>query len=115
MHIGRSESPRTARRVGSFVAATAALLLNSVWSQCRSSPFCSQSWRRQSSSSQARRYGAVADSARVDIERSGAEPELRCNRIPIYVSLLGLNLANVNGGKHLLTATAAFRNEPYAN
>jgi|SRR5271165_3713398 len=34
---------------------------------------------------------------------------------PVYVSLLGFNLANVNGGKHLLTATAAFRNEPYAN
>jgi Flp pilus assembly protein TadG len=36
-------------------------------------------------------------------------------QFPVYVSLLGFNLANVNGGKHLLTATAAFRNEPYAN
>ena len=36
-------------------------------------------------------------------------------QFPVYVSLLGFNLANVNGSKHLLTATAAFRNEPYAN
>ena len=34
---------------------------------------------------------------------------------PVYVSLLGFNLANLNGGKRLLVATAAFRNEPYAN
>ena len=34
---------------------------------------------------------------------------------PVYVSLLGFNLSNVNGGKRLLAATAAFRNEPYAN
>jgi Flp pilus assembly protein TadG len=34
---------------------------------------------------------------------------------PVYVSLLGFNLSNVNGGTHLLAATAAFRNEPYAN
>ena len=34
---------------------------------------------------------------------------------PVYVSLLGFNLANVSGGKRLLTATAAFRNEPYSN
>ena len=34
---------------------------------------------------------------------------------PVYVSLLGFNLSNVNGGKSLLAATAAFRNEPYAN
>lgn len=32
---------------------------------------------------------------------------------PIYVSLLGLN--NLNGGKRLMVATAAFRNEPYAS
>jgi Flp pilus assembly protein TadG len=33
---------------------------------------------------------------------------------PVYVSLLGLgSLSNVNGGKRLLAATAAFRNEPY--
>jgi Flp pilus assembly protein TadG len=32
---------------------------------------------------------------------------------PVYVSLLGFNLANVSGGKRLLIATAAFRNEPY--
>jgi Flp pilus assembly protein TadG len=31
---------------------------------------------------------------------------------PIYVSLLGLS--NLTGGKRLLVATAAFRNEPYA-
>jgi Flp pilus assembly protein TadG len=31
---------------------------------------------------------------------------------PVYVSLLGFNLSNVNGGKRLLAATAAFRNEP---
>jgi Flp pilus assembly protein TadG len=34
---------------------------------------------------------------------------------PVYVSLLGFNLSNLNGGKRLLAATAAFRNEPYAN
>jgi len=32
---------------------------------------------------------------------------------PIYVSLLGNNLANLNGNKRLLVATAVFRNEPY--
>jgi Flp pilus assembly protein TadG len=32
---------------------------------------------------------------------------------PIYVSLLGDNLANLNGGSHLLVATSVFRNEPY--
>lgn len=32
---------------------------------------------------------------------------------PIYVSLLGNNLANLNGGKRLLAATAVFRVEPY--
>jgi Flp pilus assembly protein TadG len=31
---------------------------------------------------------------------------------PVYVSLLGLN--NLSGGKRLMVATAAFRNEPYA-
>ncbi len=34
---------------------------------------------------------------------------------PVYVSLLGFNLTNMNGGKRLLAATAAFRNEPYSN
>jgi Flp pilus assembly protein TadG len=34
---------------------------------------------------------------------------------PVYVSLMGFNLSNVNGGKRLLVATAAFRNEPYSN
>jgi Flp pilus assembly protein TadG len=34
---------------------------------------------------------------------------------PVYVNLLGFNLSNVGNGKHLLMATAAFRNEPYAN
>ena len=34
---------------------------------------------------------------------------------PVYVSLLGFNLSNVNVGKRLLAATAAFRNEPYSN
>jgi Flp pilus assembly protein TadG len=34
---------------------------------------------------------------------------------PIYVPLLGYNLQNMSGGKRLLIATAAFRNEPYAN
>ena len=33
---------------------------------------------------------------------------------PVYVSLLGFNLPNMTGGKRLLVATAAFRNEPYA-
>ena len=34
---------------------------------------------------------------------------------PVYVSLLGFNLSNMTGGKRLLVATAAFRNEPYGN
>jgi Flp pilus assembly protein TadG len=33
---------------------------------------------------------------------------------PVYVSLLGFSMSNVNGGKRLLAATAAFRNEPFA-
>jgi Flp pilus assembly protein TadG len=32
---------------------------------------------------------------------------------PIYVSLLGNNLANVNANTRLLVSTAVFRNEPY--
>ncbi|MCW5690752.1 MAG: pilus assembly protein [Pseudolabrys sp.] len=32
---------------------------------------------------------------------------------PVYVSLLGNNLSNLNGNKRLLVATAVFRNEPY--
>ena len=32
---------------------------------------------------------------------------------PIYVSLLGNSLDNLNGGKRLLVATSVFRNEPY--
>ncbi len=33
---------------------------------------------------------------------------------PIYVSLLGNNLANLSGNKRLLVATAVFCNEPYS-
>ncbi len=32
---------------------------------------------------------------------------------PIYVTLLGNNLDNLNGGNRLLVATSVFRNEPY--
>jgi Flp pilus assembly protein TadG len=32
---------------------------------------------------------------------------------PVYVSLLGLNLSDMSGGKRLLISTVAFRNEPY--
>ena len=32
---------------------------------------------------------------------------------PVYVSIMGFNLQNMSGGKRLLAATAAFRNEPY--
>lgn len=32
---------------------------------------------------------------------------------PVWVSLLGLNLADLSSGKRLIMATAAFRNEPY--
>jgi Flp pilus assembly protein TadG len=32
---------------------------------------------------------------------------------PVYVSLLGLNLSDMSGGKRLLLTTVAFRNEPY--
>ena len=34
---------------------------------------------------------------------------------PLYMSFLGFNMQNMSGGKRLLYATAAFRNEPYAN
>jgi Flp pilus assembly protein TadG len=32
---------------------------------------------------------------------------------PIYVTLFGNDLSNINGGKRLLEATSVFRNEPY--
>lgn len=32
---------------------------------------------------------------------------------PVYVSLIGFNLSDMSGGKRLLVATSAFRNEPY--
>ena len=32
---------------------------------------------------------------------------------PVYVSLLGINLSDMGGGKRLLLSTLAFRNEPY--
>ena len=32
---------------------------------------------------------------------------------PVYVTMLGNNLSNLNGSKRLLSATAVFRNEPY--
>lgn len=34
---------------------------------------------------------------------------------PLFVTGLGYNIANLAGGKRLLTATAAFRNEPFAD
>ena len=34
---------------------------------------------------------------------------------PVYVALLGFDLHNMTGGKRLLVATSAFRNEPYSN
>jgi len=34
---------------------------------------------------------------------------------PVYMSLLGFNLADLAGNKRLLMATAAFRNEPYGS
>jgi Flp pilus assembly protein TadG len=34
---------------------------------------------------------------------------------PVYVSLLGFSMSNVTGGKRLLAATAAFRNEPFSS
>jgi Flp pilus assembly protein TadG len=32
---------------------------------------------------------------------------------PVWVNLFGYSLSNVSGGKHLMVATSAFRNEPY--
>jgi Flp pilus assembly protein TadG len=32
---------------------------------------------------------------------------------PVWVNLFGYSLSNVSGGKHLMIATSAFRNEPY--
>jgi Flp pilus assembly protein TadG len=34
---------------------------------------------------------------------------------PVYVSLLGFNMSNLNGGYDLFAATAVFKNEPYAS
>ena len=34
---------------------------------------------------------------------------------PIYVSMFGDNLSNLNGSKRLLVATSVFRNEPYGS
>ncbi|MBS0531441.1 MAG: pilus assembly protein [Proteobacteria bacterium] len=34
---------------------------------------------------------------------------------PIFVTALGYNIANLSGGKRLLSATAAFKNEPYGS
>lgn len=34
---------------------------------------------------------------------------------PVYVSLLGLNLSDLSGGKRLIISTVAFRNEPYGS
>jgi Flp pilus assembly protein TadG len=34
---------------------------------------------------------------------------------PVFVNLLGANLSNMSGGLDLLTATAVFKNEPYAS
>jgi Flp pilus assembly protein TadG len=34
---------------------------------------------------------------------------------PIYVSMFGDNLSNLNGNKRLLVATSVFRNEPYGS
>jgi Flp pilus assembly protein TadG len=34
---------------------------------------------------------------------------------PAYVSLLGFNMSNLNGGYDLFAATAVFKNEPYAS
>jgi Flp pilus assembly protein TadG len=33
---------------------------------------------------------------------------------PVFVSLMGLNLSDLSGGKRLLVSTIAFRNEPYS-
>jgi hypothetical protein len=33
---------------------------------------------------------------------------------PVYVSLLGFDLHDMNGNKRLLIATSVFRNEPYS-
>ncbi len=51
----------------------------------------------------------------------GYQPGGPCNIVvvrlmyqwPVYVSLLGLNLADSAGNKRLLMSTVAFRNEPY--
>ena len=34
-------------------------------------------------------------------------------QFPVYVSLMGLNLADMAGGKRLIMSTSAFRNEPF--
>jgi Flp pilus assembly protein TadG len=53
----------------------------------------------------------------------GYQPGTACNIVvvrlmyqwPVYMSLLGFNLADLAGNKRLLMATAAFRNEPFGS
>lgn len=53
----------------------------------------------------------------------GYQPGNACNIVvvrlmyqwPVYMSLLGFNLADLAGNKRLLMATAAFRNEPFGS
>jgi Flp pilus assembly protein TadG len=53
----------------------------------------------------------------------GYQPGAACNIVvvrlmyqwPVFMSLLGFNLADLSGSKRLLMATAAFRNEPFGS
>jgi Flp pilus assembly protein TadG len=63
----------------------------------------------------------VDSSGNVQTSSFGYAPGGPCNIVvvrlvyqwPVYVSLLGLNLADTAGSKRLIMSTVAFRNEPY--
>jgi Flp pilus assembly protein TadG len=71
-------------------------------------------------------FGSVDNSKPVDVNGNlktdfgyapGGPGEIVVVRLmyqfPVYASLLGFNLSDMAGGKRLVMATAAFRNEPY--
>jgi Flp pilus assembly protein TadG len=73
-------------------------------------------------------FGAVnntppVNNGQFDASKMNYSPGASCDIVavqvyyqwPIYVSLLGFNLSNLNGNYRLLAATSVFRNEPYGS
>jgi Flp pilus assembly protein TadG len=67
-------------------------------------------------------FSSQIDGSNNFINNMQYNPGLACNIVvvrvfyqwPLYVTGLGYNIANLTGGKRLLTGTAAFQNEPYS-